>query len=190
MKNEDENKEILKVGDRNGVPIALIKMNKTGLNEFLIAFGYKISDNKLEWDYSYYFDQDYNKACRDFNKVINGGNIADTFSDKKHDNNLENSPESNLIINAEEKNIYAFDYMLLDRLFLDCKYYLGNGNRQEKHLWAKNTKDQITEMKKIYNSFPQDMKPEWINLDIIDDLEKRMCNVSTLKPKSVKEQER
>ena len=30
----------------------------------------------------------------------------------------------------------AFNYMMLSRLQLDCKYYLGYGNRNKKHLWV------------------------------------------------------
>ena len=30
----------------------------------------------------------------------------------------------------------TFRYMMLDRLRVDCEYFLGNGNRNEKHLWA------------------------------------------------------
>ncbi len=36
-----------------------------------------------------------------------------------------------------------FLYMLLDRMRLDCEYYLGYGNRCAKYLWAGNEKDQI-----------------------------------------------
>ena len=44
---------------------------------------------------------------------------------------------------------YSFEYQLLDRLKTDCNYYLGNGNRCEKHLWAGNVKDQIAKMKEL-----------------------------------------
>lgn len=36
-----------------------------------------------------------------------------------------------------------YRYMLLDRMRTDCAYYLGNGNRQVKHLWAGNVEEQI-----------------------------------------------
>lgn len=77
-----EDKRILEVGDRNGRPIALVRWNKAGREEFLIAFEYKITDNKLHWGYGYYYDQNIDKAKEDFNKVQNGGNLSDTFKKK------------------------------------------------------------------------------------------------------------
>ena len=67
-----------------------------------------------------------------------------------------------------------FNYMMLDRLRQDCEYYLGNGNRNEKQLWAGNVKDQIAEMRKIYDKLPE--KPEWISLEDIDNYERQMLS--------------
>lgn len=66
------------------------------------------------------------------------------------------------------------DYMLLDRLRQDCDYYLGNGNRHPKHLWAGDEKKQIEKMIELYNSFTEEEKPEWIDLDDIKDYAKEM----------------
>ena len=49
-----------------------------------------------------------------------------------------------------------FRYMMLSRLKQDCEYYLGNGNRSTKYLWAGSEKDQIQEMKTRYNAFADD----------------------------------
>lgn len=67
-----------------------------------------------------------------------------------------------------------FNYMMLDRLKMDCNYYLGNGNRNKKRLWAGNEEDQINEMKKIYNSFEDNKKPEWLTWDDILNFENEM----------------
>ena len=56
----------------------------------------------------------------------------------------------------------AFNYMMLSRLQLDCKYYLGCGNRNKKHLWADTVEEHIAYMKELYNGFSEDEKPEWI----------------------------
>lgn len=70
-----------------------------------------------------------------------------------------------------------FNYMMLDRLRSDCNYYLGFGNRNARSLWAKDEKEQIEEMKKLYNSFPDDKKPEWLTYEEILEFEKLMtCN--------------
>ena len=71
-----------------------------------------------------------------------------------------------------------FRYMMLSRLKQDCEYYLGNGNRSTKYLWAGSEKDQIQEMKDRYNTFSADKKPEWLTWDDILRYESLMCNVS------------
>lgn len=65
-----------------------------------------------------------------------------------------------------------FNYMLLSRLQMDCKYFLGNGNRYEKHLWAGNVKDQIAKMKELFNLVP--IEPEWLSMKDIENFEKEM----------------
>ena len=59
---------------------------------------------------------------------------------------------------------FTFRYQLLDRLRTDCNYYLGFGNRNSRFLWAGNAAMQIAYMTAIWNSFPQDQKPEWLDL--------------------------
>lgn len=68
----------------------------------------------------------------------------------------------------------SFRYMLLDRMRSDCEYYLGNGNRCGKHLWAGNEKEQIACMKALWNSFPAGEKPEWLPYEKITEYEKKM----------------
>lgn len=67
-----------------------------------------------------------------------------------------------------------FNYMMLDRLKMDCNYYLGNGNRNKNRLWAGNEEDQINEMKKLYNSFDDNKKPEWLTWEDILNFENEM----------------
>jgi hypothetical protein len=67
-----------------------------------------------------------------------------------------------------------FNYMMLGRLKMDCDYYLGNGNRYTGHLWAHNEQAQIKEMKKLYNWFDDDKKPQWLTWEQILDYEERM----------------
>ena len=54
-----------------------------------------------------------------------------------------------------------FRYMLLDRMRMDCDYFLGNGQIYGNHLWAGNVTDQIGYMKALWESFPVDGKPEF-----------------------------
>ena len=69
-----------------------------------------------------------------------------------------------------------FDYMMLSRYKRDCEYYLGNGNRYAGHLYFKNEQEHIDEMKKLYNSFSDDKKPEWLTWEQIETYEKEMTN--------------
>lgn len=67
-----------------------------------------------------------------------------------------------------------FTYMMLSRLKSDNDYFLGYGNRHEKHLWADNVKDQIAEMKRLWNSL--EIKPEWLSMEDILNYEKQMTD--------------
>lgn len=94
-----------------------------------------------------------------------------SFIEKKGGNAEKKSkPESK----NGEKTDHKFTYQMLDRLKTDNEYWLGNGNSADKHLWAGNPKDQIAEMRKLYNSLPDDKKPEWLTEKDIDEYEKKM----------------
>lgn len=67
-----------------------------------------------------------------------------------------------------------FNYQMLGRLKSDCDYFLGNGNRSEKYLWGTDVASQIVEMKKLYNSFSDDKKPEWLTYEDILNYENLM----------------
>ena len=65
------------------------------------------------------------------------------------------------------------DYRLLDRLRADCEYFLGAGNRADKHLWAGNVRAHIAKMRELYDTLPE--KPEWLTKEAIDDYAERMA---------------
>lgn len=74
---------VMDVGYRRKQHVALVERTfSDGNKEYIIAFGYKVKDNKLEWDYGYYYDTNITKAKNDFKKVLAGGNLADTFNKK------------------------------------------------------------------------------------------------------------
>lgn len=74
-----------------------------------------------------------------------------------------------------EKSEPKFRYMMLSRLKQDCDYYFGNGGQNPKNLWAEDEITQIITMKSIWESFPDEDKPEWLTWDEILDYERRMC---------------
>ena len=65
------------------------------------------------------------------------------------------------------------NYLILDRLRADCEYFLGAGNRAEKHLWAGSVYAQIVKMRELYDALPQ--KPEWLTEEMIGDYADRMA---------------
>lgn len=87
-------------------------------------------------------------------------------------------------VKKEDKNDRKeFNYMLLDRLRNDCEYFLNYGNGYEPNLWAGDIDSQISKMKKLYNSFADDEKPEWITIEDINNYEKKMKELKTNKQK-------
>jgi len=75
--------EIIDKGFRREQPVALIKRNFNNNYEYVIAFNYKIENEKIKWDYGYYYDKDIDKASKDFNSVLSGGNLYHTFNKSK-----------------------------------------------------------------------------------------------------------
>lgn len=67
-----------------------------------------------------------------------------------------------------------FCYMMLDRLRSDCDYFLGYGCRNEGVLWADNVERHIAIMRALWDSFPDDRKPQWLTREQIDEYEQKM----------------
>lgn len=67
-----------------------------------------------------------------------------------------------------------FRYQLLGRCQCDCLYFLGFGNRSNHRLWAGNVPDHIETMKKLWDSVPEERKPEWLSYEEILEFEAAM----------------
>lgn len=79
---------------------------------------------------------------------------------------------------VEEKD-YSYDYSLLDRLRVDCNYVINHKvKRPGNILWGETIEHHIETMKELYNSFPDDKKPQWISIDDIDNFEKTMLSIA------------
>lgn len=74
----------------------------------------------------------------------------------------------------------TFKYQLLSRMQMDCNYYLGNGGKHKKHLWAQDEKEQIEVMKMLWNNFSDKKKPEWLTWDDILTFENKMVDQEVL----------
>lgn len=103
--------------------------------------------------------------------------IVNCFNENENIKNRYINVEQYLNQPDEIENPRKYDYMMLDRLRSDCDYFLGNGNGFVGHLYYKDVNRHIDEMKKIYNSFTEEEKPDWISLEDIDKYQENMLKM-------------
>lgn len=70
---------VIDVGYRKEQPVALVKKDTDYGLEYIVAFNYKIDNDRINWAYGSYYGNDLTKAKQDFDKVLNGGNLSKTF---------------------------------------------------------------------------------------------------------------
>lgn len=75
------------------------------------------------------------------------------------------------------KQSEEFNYQMLNIMKLDCDYYLASNSEREIYLCGFTVSEHITFMKALYNSFPDDKKPEWISIEDINKYEEAMLAV-------------
>jgi hypothetical protein len=129
-----------------------------------------------DWDIPVYKCLENNKLWKDISHLKDGSELYSS-SNNEFDGEPDCPIKKDLQVVFKTKykeNPYSFTYMMLDRLRSDCDYYLGYGNRYAGHLWAKDEKGQIEEMKRLYNSLPESEKPEWLPFEKILEYEKLM----------------
>lgn len=68
------------------------------------------------------------------------------------------------------------DYRLLGRLKSDCDYFLGYRNAYEGYLYFMNIKKHCDEMEKLWKSFADYDKPEWLTLEQINEYREKMLD--------------
>lgn len=160
-----------------------IKNRYSNIEEYLnerIKLIYKYEENG---NY-YYEDENENLYCENGNKNV--GEVCLMYCTKEYGEpicEVENLEKYELVNNPkddpnyERKKANEYNYMMLDRLRMDCDYFLGNGNGFVGHLYYKDVNKHISEMKRIYNSFSEEEKPEWINFDNIKNYEEKMIEM-------------
>lgn len=105
---------------------------------------------------------------------IADANELDSLEDEKpvdegYDDKLQRLTDSDEEFDYKQQD-KKFQFQLLDRMRQDCEYFLGNGNRQEKFLWAGNVDDQIKAMRDLQSR----LNPEWLSKEDIDRYESQM----------------
>lgn len=146
--------------------------------QFLI---YELSDGVAEEACQVAFDNVVNSDVDDIDTVKD--EVISAIDMYLEDNEFNESyqkddTDSIKIDDSILKSSDKFKYQLLGRMLTDCSYFLGAGKGAEKFLWAGNVPEQIAYMKAIYNSFPDNKKPEWISLADIDEYEKKMLKLT------------
>lgn len=119
-------------------------------------------------------------------KAIRRDDVDFTFDDEIKNNTVRCVISPKTKTESKDNEDSEYNYMLLSRLKSDCDYFLGNGNRYEKHLWAGNVDDQIAKMKELYNKLPE--KPEWLTMEDIENYEKEMKQDKKMESKFDKSQ--
>lgn len=100
--------------------------------------------------------------------------IVNNFNENVNIKNRYGDLQEYILVADEKENPRKYDYMMLDRLRMDCDYFLGNGNGFLGHLYYKDIDKHIEEMKKIYESFSDNEKPQWISLEDIENYKEKM----------------
>ena len=100
--------------------------------------------------------------------------IVNNFNENANIKNRYSDLQEYILVADEKENPRKYDYMMLDRLRMDCDYFLGNGNGFLGHLYYKDVDKHIEEMKKIYESFSDNEKPQWISLEDIENYKEKM----------------
>ena len=100
--------------------------------------------------------------------------IVNNFNENANIKNRYGDLQEYILVADEKENPRKYDYMMLDRLRMDCDYFLGNGNGFLGHLYYKDVDKHIEEMKKIYESFSDNEKPQWISLEDIENYKEKM----------------
>jgi hypothetical protein len=70
------------------------------------------------------------------------------------------STEQQKLYLSAEHNL-RHSYMMLGRLKQDLDYYFGCGNKAAKHLYYDTIEEHMKEVKELFFSFPDNLKPEW-----------------------------
>ena len=136
--NAIDYKIIMETTKRKDIPIALVEITGGQPNSYVIAFNYKVTDKKTEWDYGYYYDKDFNKAKEDFEKVKAGGNLIDTFKDEETRNkemprNMKKFEKikkkmEKIIENDDSDYEYKLECVLIDKKNIKKSYGIAMDN--------------------------------------------------------------
>lgn len=128
------------------------------------------------------YEDEKGKLYFDINNGKNGLNLYTGAYRHPVDKDICGEPYERITEEVECDEPYKrhpreFDYMMLSRLESDCKYFLGYGNGYEGSLYYKTVEEHCNAMEKLYNSFADEDKPEWLTMEQIKEYRKEMLKV-------------
>lgn len=128
------------------------------------------------------YEDENGKLYFDMNDGRNGLDLYTGAYRHPEDGDICGEPNTHVTESVEcdepfERHPREHDYMMLSRLQMDCKYFLGNGNGYEGHLYYKEVNKHCDEMKGLYDSFSDDDKPEWLTAEQIEQYRTDMLNL-------------
>ena len=135
---------------------------------------HRMDGNLYRYSKGYYYVDCHNEPKNDGISVVYRLSPA-TDSEGEPDKMIEchiviTNPRSE---REEREKAFKFDYMMLSRMQMDCKYYKNADHYNHAH--CQTAKEMIESMKERWNKFPDDLKPEWITWEEILEYEKKFC---------------
>ena len=141
------------------------------------------------WGHMAYQDQETGKYYIDLNDGFGGATSLYACSPS---DDMDGEPdylvkEDYKIVNPvtdREKRMkkYEFQYMMLGRLIEDCRAFFGDGRgdrsmdcryHNECFIWGSSIKHLVSRMKELWNQIPEDIKPEWMTWEEVEEFEKQ-----------------
>lgn len=143
------------------------------------------------WGYMTYQDMDTGKFYLDLNYGFSEALDLHTCSPS---DDMDGEPDSPLkrpyeIVNPitereKREKQYKFQYMMLSRLQSDCVGYFGRDDDESSHMdcryhnehfiWGKDIRKLVSEMKRLWDEIPEDLKPEWLTREEVEGFCKRV----------------
>jgi len=160
----------------------MLKVKYVGFGGYMEVPCYEDENGKL-WIGMEYGLASYEKGILRREKENNGRNGLSLYTGAYREEWGEICGEPNRRVTEEVicdnpfvRHPREMDYMMLSRLKADCDYFLGNGNGYEGHLYYKSVEKHCNEMEKLWNSFAEDEKPEWLTMEQIKEYREQMLN--------------
>lgn len=124
------------------------------------------------------YEDEKGKMYFDENNGVGGLNLY-TGAYRNEDGEILGEPDTKVTESVECAEPFVRhprerDYRMLGRLKSDCEYFLKFGAGNENVLYYKNVEEHCNAMEKLWNSFEDNDKPEWLTMEQIQEYRYKM----------------